>query len=245
MTSASEKECEDLANQLISTILEETKHKAKMNSFGHAKEQEGEAELISGMRMTKTGGVSVPKAETQVIQTSVFAEEVPKRQPSPRRDPQEFVYQIKEIKYQEKAVRIVLQNENGPCPLIAIVNVLVLQGSIQLPKPLYQSSELLGILGNFIMEKPAKNENEEYARCESIELLPTLLHGMDINVYFENHDQFEYTKQLAIFDFLSIHLVHGWLWNPSEFISPTEKANLKSYNHLVEYLIEHPNGIEH
>jgi hypothetical protein len=223
--------------------LEETTNASARIPSRQLKEQDGNEKPTTTAQLESRMN-PIPVAENLTINSSGLAPEVPKRQPSPRKDPLDFVYQIKEIKYQGKSARIMLQNENGPCPLIAIVNVLSLRGNIALPKPLYQSSELLSILANFIMEKSAENENEEYARHESIELLPSLLHGMDINVYFDNHDQFEYTKQLAIFDFLSIPLVHGWIWDPSEFIGPTESTNLKSYNHLVEYLIEHHNGID-
>ncbi len=43
------------------------------------------------------------------------------------------VYSLKRIKFFSRDVAIVCQNENGPCPLLAIVNVLSLRNQIKLP----------------------------------------------------------------------------------------------------------------
>lgn len=50
----------------------------------------------------------------------------------------ESVYKIKRIKWPPWAtnpslVPVLLQDVNGPCPLLAILNVLLLRGSIALP----------------------------------------------------------------------------------------------------------------
>eukprot|EP00976_Prorocentrum_cordatum_P011784 237578-Prorocentrum_minimum.AAC.1 len=72
--------------------------------------------------------------------------------------------------------------------------------------------------------------------------------GLDVNVRFENIDDFEFTEHLAIFDLLDIQLVHGWLVSPevTSFalcprakwlpIVPDECAKVigsKSYNELI------------
>mmetsp|Transcript_858 Transcript_858/g.1609 ORF Transcript_858/g.1609 Transcript_858/m.1609 type:complete len:408 (-) Transcript_858:793-2016(-) len=42
------------------------------------------------------------------------------------------IYVVKRVVYESRHVGICLQNENGPCPLLAISNVLLLRGSIQI-----------------------------------------------------------------------------------------------------------------
>ena len=42
-------------------------------------------------------------------------------------------YKLKRIQYFKREVPIALQNENGPCPLLAIANVLLLRNQIKLP----------------------------------------------------------------------------------------------------------------
>lgn len=50
------------------------------------------------------------------------------RSPEPHPvDPSEVVHKIKKIKWQDIEVPIITQNNNGPCPLLAIVNVMLLK----------------------------------------------------------------------------------------------------------------------
>lgn len=44
------------------------------------------------------------------------------------------VYKLKRIDFFGRTVPIALQNENGPCPLLAIANVLLLRKQIELPE---------------------------------------------------------------------------------------------------------------
>lgn len=42
------------------------------------------------------------------------------------------VYKLKRIDFFGRKVPVALQNENGPCPLLAIANILLLKKQIQL-----------------------------------------------------------------------------------------------------------------
>lgn len=46
----------------------------------------------------------------------------------------EYIYHIKWIRFRTRSTPIITQNENGPCPLIAISNVLLLKSVISLPE---------------------------------------------------------------------------------------------------------------
>lgn len=48
-------------------------------------------------------------------------------------EPRHLLHHIKTIHFKDKKVGIVTQNENGPCPLVAIINVLLLRRQISLP----------------------------------------------------------------------------------------------------------------
>jgi hypothetical protein len=239
-----ERECEKLAAELVQKVLEGALQDAQDVTTKSPALINGNLNHLTASNDQRLAAET--KTTASLVDSNIELEEVAveyQRTPSPeRKNPIEYVYYTKQIIFQDKSINILLQNENGPCPLIAIINALVLRSDIQIHKPIMDSSGLLELLANFIMERPAKSAQDEYARHESIELLPDLLFGMDINPYFERHDQFEYTKQLSIFDFLAIPIVHGWVWNPKEFVGPDETWNLKSYNHLVEYLIDQPNG---
>lgn len=49
------------------------------------------------------------------------------------RFPGQSVYHIKWIQWKEENTPIITQNENGPCPLLAILNVLLLAWKVKLP----------------------------------------------------------------------------------------------------------------
>lgn len=70
------------------------------------------------------------------------------RQPS-----EQSLYKIKMIKWKETSVPIVTQNENGPCPLIAIVNVLLSRAKVN-PfgnKTEVKAEDLLSYLGECML----------------------------------------------------------------------------------------------
>ena len=41
-------------------------------------------------------------------------------------------------------------------------------------------------------------------------MLPKLNEGLDVNVYFNKPDSFEFTEAIQLFDLLDISLYHGW-----------------------------------
>lgn len=42
-------------------------------------------------------------------------------------------YKVKRIEFMKRKVPIMMQNENGPCPLLALANVMLLRNHISLP----------------------------------------------------------------------------------------------------------------
>ena len=67
-------------------------------------------------------------------------------------------YHVKWIKFHNVSVPIITQTENGPCPLIAIMNVLLLQRKVKLPPmmEMITSSQLMDYLGDCILEHAPK-----------------------------------------------------------------------------------------
>lgn len=66
----------------------------------------------------------------------------------------ESVYHIKWVSFKGAKVPIVTQNENGPCPLLAVMNVLLLQGRIKFPAmiEMVTSGQLMEYLGDCVFE---------------------------------------------------------------------------------------------
>eukprot|EP00242_Pyramimonas_sp_CCMP2087_P015641 CAMPEP_0198205118 /NCGR_PEP_ID=MMETSP1445-20131203/8592_1 /TAXON_ID=36898 /ORGANISM="Pyramimonas sp., Strain CCMP2087" /LENGTH=306 /DNA_ID=CAMNT_0043877275 /DNA_START=105 /DNA_END=1022 /DNA_ORIENTATION=+ len=155
----------------------------------------------------------------------------------------EMFYKLKGVDFMgsENRRAIVLQNENGPCPLIAVANVLLLRGSITLRKGTTDVSrtELLTLVTTRLLEanEKAQGLGDEYQRNvernveDAINLLPKLATGLDVNVRFRNITDFEFTQECATFDLLDIPLVHGWLVSPED--ASAEAIGNKSYNELI------------
>eukprot|EP01102_Stenamoeba_stenopodia_P015187 TRINITY_DN5153_c0_g1_i1.p1 TRINITY_DN5153_c0_g1~~TRINITY_DN5153_c0_g1_i1.p1 ORF type:complete len:338 (-),score=78.12 TRINITY_DN5153_c0_g1_i1:40-1053(-) len=156
-------------------------------------------------------------------------------------------FRLKTIKFNGKTFPIIMQNENGPCPLLAISNVLLCRGKINIHPDFshISSEELYVLLGDYLIKSSETSmpkekhlqANHEQNVADAIATLPQLLIGLDVNVRFRNPTDFEFTSNCIIFDLLEINLVHGWLMDPQE--PWTQTIGSLSYNHLVEKAILH------
>jgi len=168
----------------------------------------------------------------------------------------EMQFSLKEISFFTRNVIIVCQNENGPCPLIAIANGLLLENKIFIhPDQSFISlKDLQSLLANYLFESSLNptssssssslaNEEETVNLLQRqqqfddvLKLLPTLSTGLNLNVKFFGVTEFENTQELAIFDALTMPLFHGWVVDPRD--EPTAEAlNTLSYNQIVEKLV--------
>lgn len=73
-------------------------------------------------------------------------------------DEKQSIYHIKWIKHKGSQMPVITQNENGPCPLLAIMNLLLLQAKIKLPSQaeVVTSNELMAYLADWIFEHVPK-----------------------------------------------------------------------------------------
>jgi len=149
-------------------------------------------------------------------------------------------YKIRKITFLSNQIPIILQNKNGPCPLIALANVLLLRGSITLPldKKSIKNDELYAVVSEHLLQKQSErgiDENFEKNMNDCITIFPKLSAGLDVNVKFGSINGFEYTNELIVFDILDIKLVHGWLVSPE---APNYEVITKySYNKAMETII--------
>lgn len=167
-------------------------------------------------------------------------------------------FAVKSVEFMGRKVNILLQNNNGPCPLIAIANILLLQGKIKLWNNIMESVEDVSDVNFNLVEvqevtrlvaeaiiyeqsnMSTSEDNEPIA--EVLDLLPKLSEGLDLNVIFTNSTSFEFTREISVFDSLGIYLYHGWLpderpGNPliEEMYSAVKDL---SYNHIVFKIVE-------
>lgn len=163
-----------------------------------------------------------------------------------RKDGTAAVYKTKVVHVLGRSIPIILQNDNGPCPLLAISNVLLLRNIINLSPDTTEISlqRLLSLVAGRLLDSNSNIENKDagYVQnqqqniADAIDLLPCLATGIDVNVRFRHIHDFEFTRECAIFDLLDIGLVHGWIFDPQD----KETARVigsHSYNTLMEKLV--------
>jgi hypothetical protein len=78
-----------------------------------------------------------PSEETQTNQEAMQQQDLPKETTTE----EEILYKTKSIQFLGRTTPIILQNENGPCPLLAICNVLLLRNNLNLNPDCYEVSQ--------------------------------------------------------------------------------------------------------
>jgi len=154
-------------------------------------------------------------------------------------------FNLKTITFFGREVAIVCQNENGPCPLIAIANVLLLQNKIVVSpdRSFISLDELTLTIANHILERTQHGTAEVSAAYHSLidsvfNILPKLAKGLDLNVIFSDVNKFEFTEEISVFDSLNIPLMHGWLYDVDDVETVSVVGNL-SYNHLLFKMVDY------
>ncbi|EGT56147.1 hypothetical protein CAEBREN_19038 [Caenorhabditis brenneri] len=157
-------------------------------------------------------------------------------------------FKTKKIRFGPLEYQIVTQNTNGPCPLIAIINALVLKGKVVIAAgETASSTELLTILTNFILtlEPPDNKTKETFEKnfAGVMNLMDKLLTGLNVNVKFSDVDAFEFTETLSLFDIVSLKLYHVWLPDP-QFPEMYKLISSLNYNELTTRLVDREESVE-
>ncbi|PWA72784.1 hypothetical protein CTI12_AA267630 [Artemisia annua] len=158
----------------------------------------------------------------------------------------EMMHKTKLIQFFGRTTPIILQNDNGPCPLLAICNILLLRNNLSLSSEVAEVSQekLLSLVAERLIDSNSNVENKsaEYVEnqqqniADAIDLLPRLATGIDVNIKFTRIDDFEFTRECAIFDLLDIPLYHGWIVDPQD-LDTSKAIGSKSYNTLMGELV--------
>uniref|UniRef100_A0A8D2QV75 Ubiquitin carboxyl-terminal hydrolase n=1 Tax=Zosterops lateralis melanops TaxID=1220523 RepID=A0A8D2QV75_ZOSLA len=187
------------------------------------------------------GGSPDQPRQQQPLQGGGSSLGAPRAQPPAR---EEDFYCVKWISWKGQRTPVVTQSENGPCPLLAIINTLLLQWKVKLPpqKEVITAEELMAHLGNCILATQPRDTSEglqlnfQQNISDSMTVLPKLSTGLDVNVRFTGVSDFEYTPECIVFDLLNIPLYHGWLVDP-QIPEQVQAVGKLSYNQLVEKII--------
>ncbi|XP_037439436.1 uncharacterized protein LOC119307462 isoform X2 [Triticum dicoccoides] len=120
---------------------------------------------------------------------------------------------IRPIVFLGRPTHVIHQINDGPCALIAVCNLLLLQGSIFFePHETVVSMEYLLNFVFSLLEDSAKMR----AHCSAIQrniwdAALTLATGFDVDVVFTRTDGFTETREWFLLDCLNLNLRHGWI----------------------------------
>lgn len=117
---------------------------------------------------------------------------------------EELVFQTRSFIYSplNKKVTILIQDQNGPCMLIAIFNALVLKNKVKIQPGKYPASLVIDLIIGTCPQLIEYGDN-----------LLSLLNGCSINPVFSSCNEFkEYPEFLKL---LNIQMYHGMLPDPS------------------------------
>lgn len=217
------------------------------------------AQITPRSNSNRNGGVS-RTAEESGVKAGIEAMKVPPpgrskpRAAAPvtaRKCPQTGVddndgYLVKSIQFGYLPVRIVTQEGDGPCSLIAIANCLLLRGTISLPDGdmWISHAHLLRILRDYALNVnrvPAGASDEVRANVHAnmraglkVLFSPTMRKGMMCNPTLTNATSFEFTPEIGLFDLFRIRPVHGWVVEPEDSPCIHEFFKGRSYNQVQD-----------
>lgn len=144
-------------------------------------------------------------------------------------------------------VKIICQNENGPCSLIALCNILILRNDLHIPsgRESVTYSYLSNLLADYFLSLPTTTATPPMSLSSVLSILPQTRYGLNLNPRFDRIDGFsssssetETAGELALFALAGIPLLHGWLADPS-YGSETHQALLEcgDYDAALEAIV--------
>ncbi|KAE9965687.1 hypothetical protein BLS_007441 [Venturia inaequalis] len=216
----------------------------------------GEQAAAAGFPQTSSTGLTQPaspeglpptKPPRPLVDTSV-AQDEQRRVDSPNtamKKQRNQTYQIKKVRWFDanagkvRVTPVLVQNANGPCPLLALVNALTLSTPMDIETGLVETLRTreqvsLGLLLDAVFEELMSGRRGEGAHdlpdvSDLYSFLITLHTGMNVNPRFTfNPDRssmtmnaalqsesqpggFEDTREMKLYSTFSIPLMHGWL----------------------------------
>ncbi|KIK88463.1 hypothetical protein PAXRUDRAFT_831809 [Paxillus rubicundulus Ve08.2h10] len=152
------------------------------------------------------------------------------------------VWYLKEILFgprdSKRRIKIITQNFNGPCSFIAICNILVLRGNIEI-LPYDRSTVSYELLSQLVGEYLLLN-CPDIDISAALSIMPSTTKGLDLNPQFTGVTSFHPAGdagELKLFEQAGIKLVHGWLVDPD---SPEARmiSQIRDYDNAVTLIAD-------
>lgn len=180
--------------------------------------------------------------------------------PSPGGADDKRTWAAKDVIFRGQNRKIIMQNENGPCSLLAIANILLLRGDVALQppdRPIVTYEYLSSLIAEYLLTRPAAIGGSTSARIDgslapvgsgidgdaltnALSLLPQTQHGLNLNPSFRSNEAFDVQDQkghLELFELLGIKLYHGFLPDPSSSASYELLTRAGSYDAAMDLVV--------
>ncbi|KIM36382.1 hypothetical protein M413DRAFT_449253 [Hebeloma cylindrosporum] len=154
----------------------------------------------------------------------------------------EDVWYLKSIQFNGRKLRIITQNFNGPCSFIAICNILILRGNIDIQPPTRRtvSYEFLSqLVAEYLL-----TSSPDVDVSAALSIMPYTQKGMDLNPVFTDATAFHPSTtltgaggELKLFEQVGISLLHGWLVDPDSPEAPVLRR-VQDYDTAVGLIAE-------
>ncbi|KAJ5673311.1 hypothetical protein N7507_002438 [Penicillium longicatenatum] len=164
-------------------------------------------------------------------------------------------YSIRQINWQDRTGNmqqspILVQNNNGPCPLLALINALVLRADPTTQPPIVKALQTreqisLGLLIEALFEEliTRLSPDDQFPDIESLSRFLTMLHtGLNVNPRLtvdtaDSLGTFLQTPDLQLYSTFGVPLIHGWLasWSSSAHTAMTRVAQYHEDIQLLHF----------
>ena len=123
-----------------------------------------------------------------------------------------------------------LQAFDGPCPLLAIANVLLLRARLRIRdgEDRLKTSHVLSLIGDSLTENLGSSKNDQLMEC--LTHLRELQGGLQVNCGFAHCTSFERVGKFQVFEMLGINIYHGWIPEERDAADVLEKM---TYNEAM------------
>ena len=121
---------------------------------------------------------------------------------------------------------VLIQDQNGPCPMISLLNALVLAGKISVPARdraagTLTSTAAIDLLANYLLDNPSVQTRESPA--DMLQNMGRLCDFMTINPAFDSIESFKTTQPLSedcvlMMRACGMQVYHAWLVDPQDSV---------------------------
>ncbi len=120
-----------------------------------------------------------------------------------------LVHRVKRVRFGGHTRDVLLQNLNGPCPLLALGNALLLRGDVSVP-PGWSEFPIARLIAS-VREVIRANSAGKVQATRTAALLPELQRGLDVDVGLGSPCSFSRATDLLAFELCGVRVLHGWV----------------------------------